>query len=157
MLTYDFEQSLGYWACSTAHVLRKALDAELATEGMTFRQWEVLALLSIHGEQTQKDLGDRMGLEAPTLGGIIDRMERDELLVRVPCPDDRRCKRIRVTEKAEKFWERGVACATAVRERARNGISDEQFAVFQDVCRIIRGNLCGERAVAEQASLCSEA
>lgn len=156
MLNYDFEQSLGYWVCSTAHVMRKALDAELVKEGITFRQFEVLALISIHGEQTQSQLGDRMGLEAPTLAGILNRMERDGLLERVPCPKDRRRNWVRPTEKAESFWERGVACARKVREQAASGLTEDELALFKDLCRRIRSNVNGDREGTVPAGLCSE-
>jgi DNA-binding MarR family transcriptional regulator len=157
MLTYDFEQSLGYWVCSTAHALRKSLDAKLAQDGITFRQWEVLAMISIHGEQTQRELGDRMGIEAPTLAGILDRMERDGVLERVPCSEDRRCKRIRATDKAEMLWERGVECAHETREQAAAGLSEEELAQFKELCSKIRHNLNGDKEVSIAAAICGEA
>jgi len=42
-------------------------------------------------------LGRRAGLEPSTMTGLLDRMERDELLVRTPDPDDRRAHRIVLT------------------------------------------------------------
>ncbi len=141
MLQYDFEQSLGYWVCSTAHALRKSLDAKLAQEGITFRQWVVLAMVALHGEQQQGQLAERMGIEPPTLAGILERMERDGLLERYPCCDDRRRKWIRTTEKAEELWERSVECAREVRTQASQGISEEELAQFKSLCSKIRGNL----------------
>ena len=29
MLQYEFEESLGYWICSTSHAFRRALNTEL--------------------------------------------------------------------------------------------------------------------------------
>jgi MarR family transcriptional regulator for hemolysin len=97
MLQYEFEQSLGYWICSTSHAFRRALNAELEKQGITFRQWEVLAWIAFEGELSQVELADRLGIEAPTLVGILDRMERDGWLDRYSCPSDRRRKRIRAT------------------------------------------------------------
>ena len=156
MLSYDFEQSLGYWVCSTAHALRKSLDAKLSQDGITFRQWEVLALISMHGEQTQRELGERMGIEAPTLAGILDRMERDGVVEPVPCPDERRCKRIRATDRAEALWERGVQCAHETREQAAMGLTDDELAQFKELCGKIRRNLSSEKDVSVAASICAE-
>ena len=88
MLHYDFEDSLGYWVCITSHALRRALNAELTREGISFRQWEVLAWIALEGELSQAQLAERLGIEAPTLVGILDRMERDGWLERVPCVED---------------------------------------------------------------------
>ena len=147
MLQYDFDESLGYWICVTSHALKRALDAELAEQGITFRQWEVLAWIALEGEQAQSRLAENLGIEAPTLVGILDRMERDGWLDRYPCPRDRRKKLIRATEKAESLWSRMVECARRVRARAVNGISPEELATLKHVCERVRQNLSDERLV----------
>ena len=141
MLQFDFEQSLGYWICCTSHALRRALNAELSKEGITFRQWEVLAWIAIEGALAQAELADCLGIEAPTLVGILDRMERDGWLERYACPDDRRKKRIRATEKAETVWARMVECAHKVRAQAREGLSQDDLERLKSVCARIRTNL----------------
>jgi MarR family transcriptional regulator for hemolysin len=141
VLQYDFENSLGYWICSTSHAMRRALNAELAREGITFRQWEVLAWIALQGEMSQAELADCLGIEAPTLVGILDRMERDGWLDRYSCPNDRRKKRIRATEKAETVWAQMVECARKVREQARQGLSAEELDLFKSLCERIRTNL----------------
>ena len=71
MLEFDFEESVGYWVCATSHALRRSLDEELARENITFRQWEVLAWIAMSGELSQVELAERLGIEAPTLVGIL--------------------------------------------------------------------------------------
>ena len=82
MLDYDFENSVGYWVFATAHALACAMNEELAAHGITSRQWEVLACISHDGELSQSELAERMHIEAPTLVGVLDRMERDGWIVR---------------------------------------------------------------------------
>lgn len=141
VLEYDFEQSIGYWVASTAHALRRALDVELSRESITFRQWEVLAWIAAEGEQSQVELADRLCIEAPTLAGILSRMERDGWLIRYSCPDDRRRKRIKVTEKAEQVWNRAVECCHRVREKSTRNLSKEDLAAFRRVCSTLLTNL----------------
>lgn len=141
MLEYDFENSVGCWVVSAAHAVKQALNAELARAGITFRQWEVLASIACRGELSQIELAERMGLEAPTLNGIVNRMERDGWLARYCCSEDRRRKRLRATAKAESVWNRCVECCKQVRESATEGLSDEEIAVFRRVCESIRENL----------------
>ena len=114
-LEFDFERSVGCWVASTSHALRRALDDELAREGITFRQWEVLAWSASSCELSQAELAERMGIEAPTLAGILARMERDGWLQRSGCPNDRRKKRFRPTAKVEAVWDRMLACCHRVR------------------------------------------
>jgi MarR family transcriptional regulator for hemolysin len=141
VLEYDFEESVGCWVALTSHAMKRALDAELAREEITFRQWEVLAWIACNGEQSQVELADCMGIEAPTLAGILARMERDGWLERTNCSQDRRRKLIRATEKAEAIWSRSVECCHRVRECATEGVSAEELSVFKSVCERIRENL----------------
>lgn len=109
MLQYDFENSVGCWLTLTSQAIRREMANELAREDITSRQWEVLCWVAMEGELSQTELSERIGIEAPTLVGILDRMERDGWLERFACPKDRRRKRMRVTPKAEMVWERIVA------------------------------------------------
>ena len=141
VLQFDFDDSLGYWVCSTSHAFRRSLNAELVKEGITYRQWEVLARIALQGELSQTELADSLGIEAPTLVGILDRMERDGWLDRYSCPNDRRKKRIRSTDKAEAVWARMVDCAHRVRALARQGLSQEDLEQLRLICARIRTNL----------------
>lgn len=141
MLQYDWDESPGHWICTTYHALRRALNSELAQEGVTVRQWEVLACIAVGGALSQTELAERLGIEAPSLVGILDRMERDGWLERYACPSDRRKNRIRATEKAESLWVRIADCAHQVRARATYGMSPEQLAQLKLACETIRRNI----------------
>ncbi|MFQ5733329.1 MAG: MarR family winged helix-turn-helix transcriptional regulator [Planctomycetaceae bacterium] len=141
MLQYDFEDSVGCWIAGTSHAVRRAMDAELAKENITYRQWEVLAWLSFAGEQTQAELSDRIGIEAPTLAGVIQRMERDGWLEKSCCTQDRRKKYIRPTPQAEAVWNRMVECCHKIRRKAIDGISPEHLQILKSTCETIRVNL----------------
>jgi len=141
MLQYDFEESVGYWVISTAHEIVRAMNHELAAHGITFRQWEVLVWLSIHGEQPQSVLAERMQIEPPTMVGVLDRMERDGWIERAVVEGDRRKKRIRVTPKVEPVWAKMVACAHKVRSTATASLSPADMATLRDTLATVRANL----------------
>jgi MarR family transcriptional regulator for hemolysin len=141
MLTYDFEESIGYWVVLAFQSLERALSDELAKHGITVRQWQVLAWLALEGDLSQTELAERMGIEAPTLVGILDRMERDGWLTRHECPADRRKKLVRPTERVQPVWSKMVACARRVRARATQGIDPELVRQTREVLATIRANL----------------
>ena len=152
VLEFDFERSVGCWITLTSHALRRALNEELAREGITFRQWEVLAWTTSSEQLSQAELAERMGIEAPTLGGILSRMARDGWLARSCCPHDRRKKRFHPTAKAEAVWGRMLQCCHSVRQRATDGLSDDELAAFKRICEAIRQNLGQEAATLEAVS-----
>jgi len=141
MLEYDFDTSVGYWVFATAHALVCSMNEELTQHGITSRQWEVLACISHEGELSQTELAERMFIEAPTLVGVLDRMERDGWIVRVTDESDRRRKLIRPTERAGEQWERMVACGLQVRARATRGLSEEQMQQVRETLKIMCINM----------------
>ena|SRR3990172_4187111 len=150
MLQHDFERSIGYWIVSTANALERALNEELVRHGITVRQWQVLAWLALEGELTQSELVERMRIEASTLVGILDRMERDGWVTRIGCPTDGRKKLVRPTERVEPIWAQTVACVRKVRARATRGIAPERIELVMDVLAAMQDNLATRSAVLEQ-------
>ena len=140
-LHYDFEASIGYYVVPAAHALERALNEELAPLGVTVRQWQVLAWLIRDPELTQAGLARRPHIEAPTLAGILHRMERDGWLKRVPCPEDKRCNRLVLQPAVEPLWKKMAACGRRVRRRAMRGMTPEQFEAVKDALTLVRENV----------------
>jgi MarR family transcriptional regulator for hemolysin len=144
MLEYDFEQSAGYWLCTTWQVYQRALNEELAPQGITFRQCQVLGCLALEGQLSQSELAERMRIEPPTLVGILDRMERDGWIRRCTCPHDRRKKLVSAAEAAEPVWSTIVACAKRVRAQATKGLSKSDRVTLHKLLNRIQQNLGAE-------------
>lgn len=147
MLQYDFESSVGYWIFATAHEFQQKLNEELSKHGITYRQWEVLVWLSFAGESSQSELAQRMHIEAPTLVGVLDRMERDGWITRATDDRDRRRKVIRVSPQVEPVWARMVDCAKGVRAQAIEGVSEAELQTVRNVLNRMRQNLAGDQVV----------
>ena len=77
MLQYDFDQSVGYWLTMATQSIRRVLSQRLVEQEVTLRQWEVLVWLARDPELSQSQLAECMGIEPPTLAGVVNRMERD--------------------------------------------------------------------------------
>ncbi|MFL6322083.1 MAG: MarR family winged helix-turn-helix transcriptional regulator [Nitrososphaeraceae archaeon] len=142
MQEYDFENSIGFLVNRTARAFVKSLDLELREKvGVTVGQWKVIVMLVKQNGLTQKETADKLGLEGPTLIPIIDKMEKDGLLVRRVDSSDRRNNRIYRTEKADALWDRMVECATKVRQVSVKDISEENILIMRNVLDKIWQNL----------------
>ena len=141
MLEYDFEKSVGFWVCQTSHALQRAFNEELAPQGVTYRQAQVLGCLALEGQLSQTDLAERMRIEPPTLVGILDRMERDGWIRRDGDKTDRRRKFIQPTPAARPVWTKIVAAAKRVRTRASQGLSAAQLAQLKKLLNLVQVNL----------------
>jgi DNA-binding MarR family transcriptional regulator len=151
VLKYDFEQSIAYWVCRTAREFEHALNGELEPLGITYRQWQALGWLAFEGELTQNQLAERMNIEAPTLVGILDRMERDGWIVRAAAASDRRKKIIRPTDRVEPVWNRITAAARRVRARAVRGIPARDVKRMIKLLETIQNNVQHPQLLKETA------
>lgn len=142
MLEYDWENSVGHWVCNAAQGIRKQIGAKLLREGITFRQWEVLACLSASGGcGSQSELAEGLGIEPHTMAGVVFRMQRDGLLDRRSCEQDRRKNKVKPTQKADELWKTVSPIALAVREQAVRGFSEEELLLLRNFCERIQANL----------------
>jgi MarR family transcriptional regulator for hemolysin len=141
VLEYDWDSSIGAWVCLTSQALRRAFSARLALVGITLRQWEVLAWLSTRGASSQAEIAEGLGIEAPTLAGIVNRMERDGWLERKACSNDRRKNQLFATVQADAVWNRAVQECNAMRDQMISGLSQDDLKRFKRTCERIRENL----------------
>lgn len=78
---------------------RRVTRAVAEQFGLTGSQLVVLRLLAPSGQLSLSDISDRMRAKNSTVTGIVDRMERDGLVVRRRSEDDRRVIHIELTKK----------------------------------------------------------
>jgi MarR family transcriptional regulator, transcriptional regulator for hemolysin len=141
VLGYDFDESVGWWLTTATQTYHRAFNEELSPYGITFRQAQVLGCLALESELSQAELASRMMIEAPTLVGILDRMQRAGWISRHRCEHDKRRKLIRANPSAEPVWLKIVICAKRIRTRATAGLSEEQVALLKECLAQIRENL----------------
>lgn len=150
MLEYDFQSSVGYWLCVTGHAYERAMNEQLARQGITYRQCQVLAWLALEGEQSQTELAAHMDIEPATLVRVLDRMQRDGLVSRTGSTEDRRRNVIRPLAKAKPMWKKITAVAEEIRTQVTKGLTAQQIATFKQVCQAMQANLQACSAAGKQ-------
>jgi DNA-binding MarR family transcriptional regulator len=84
-------------------LLRQAVEADMEQSGLTAPQVTALRILVKSGGLSLKELSARMGLAHSTVSGIVDRLEKRELVARQVDPDDRRISRVVVTDLVTQY------------------------------------------------------
>src|ERR1044072_7606182 len=86
----------------TARAWRTKLDQRLRPLGLTQGKWRTLIHLSQGGNKlTQKAIAERMGIEEPTLAGLLDRLQEDGWIKRRGSAENRRCKAVHLPRRSE--------------------------------------------------------
>lgn len=137
----NFDQSLGFVIHDVARMLRWEFDKRAQTIGLTRSQWSVLAYLLREDGVQQQRLAELMDLTPITLTGLLDRLERDGWVERRPDPEDRRAKRIFLTEKVLPVMKKIQSLGKQVRESALEGLSEAEQQKLISLLLRVRTNL----------------
>ena len=142
MTKYDFENSVESVANNTAKLFQRSFDTELRRNvGVTLNQWHVAGALVLQPGLTQKEIADKLGIEGATLVSIIDKMEKEGLLIRKPDMTDRRANRIYLNSKAESLWQSMAECAPKIRRISTKTILESDIQITFDTLSKISKNL----------------
>jgi MarR family transcriptional regulator for hemolysin len=102
----DREENFAQALSRVSRGWRALLDARLRDSNCTQARWFVLLQLSrAESGMTQRELAERVGVESPTIGRLLDALERQGLVERLPVDGDRRANHIRLTTAAQPLLE----------------------------------------------------
>lgn len=88
--------------------VERRLAAQLETYGLTPAQFDVLAQLQRTSPIVQQQLADRLLVTKGNVVGLLNRMERDGLVMRRPHPEDGRAYLVSLTERGTALADRVV-------------------------------------------------
>jgi MarR family transcriptional regulator for hemolysin len=145
MPKYDYQNSFGFTIRSAAKAFEGAFDQQLRNRvGITVTQSRVIGTLAlIKDGMTQKEIADKIGIEAPTIVPIIDRLEEQKMVVRKPDPNDRRNNLIFLTSRSQAKWQLIIECAVEIEKALCPGLSEQEIDITISTLRKITQNVSG--------------
>jgi DNA-binding MarR family transcriptional regulator len=118
-------------------ILLAELDALLRPHGLTFARYEALVLLSFSrdGALPMSLIGQRLMVHPTSVTNIVDRLERQQLVVRRPNPRDGRGTLAEITPAGRDIMHRATADLMSA-EFGMAGYGDDQL---QELFELLRG------------------
>lgn len=89
----------------------------------------------------QKDLEEVLHLRRATVSGVLQTMEKHELVERVLCDNDVRCKKIILKEKAKKMFDVKRMEFYKMEEVIKKGLSEEEIEIFCHIIESMQNNI----------------
>jgi MarR family transcriptional regulator, temperature-dependent positive regulator of motility len=131
-----------------AHLARRfnqiclGVTAEILNgEGLTPLLFGVLAAVFEEPAKGQKQVAERMGVDAVNFGQMIDELEGNGLVERKIDPNDRRARKLYVTELGAALRRRLRPSPLAAQERLLAPLSpDERTALLDMLVRVVEAN-----------------
>jgi DNA-binding MarR family transcriptional regulator len=124
-------------------VVTSALKKGFANAGVEqVKPAYLCVLMSLWQEDGLKvvELSKRAGLEPSTMTGLLDRMERDDLVTRTPDSNDRRVLRIYLTQTGRQVRDPILKVVDRVLAEVFAGISEDDISHTKNLLRHVLAN-----------------
>jgi DNA-binding MarR family transcriptional regulator len=115
----------------------------LRRHGVTLTQWQVLAILARHDGARLGELAKLAGSEQSLTSRVVDQMERDGLVRRVPAPGDRRVVRVRLSPRGHELFATLRPAARDLVVRATAGVDEAGVRAMAEALAVVITNLDG--------------
>lgn len=127
--------------CKVMLLHRYRISTALSGLNIYRGQPEILEYLAGHGDCSQREIADFLGVSPASIATSLKRMSKAGFIERTPDEADRRVNRLRLTAKGEEIRKAGRAECDRVDEAVFKGFSDEEIAAFSDMLARISKNL----------------
>ena len=135
---YDVESSLGFLLAKGYQRAWALLREEIDQYDLTPPQFGLLSFLWKQDGLTQVELSEKGQIDRSTVGGLIDRLERNGLLERRQHPQDRRAHRIHLTDHGKAMEQTLTACAQRSTKRFTEKLTEAEVTELKRILEILR-------------------
>ncbi|MFC4951222.1 MarR family winged helix-turn-helix transcriptional regulator [Pseudonocardia sp. GCM10023141] len=120
-------------------ILLSAVDGALRPHGLTFARYEALVLLTFarSGRLPMRVMGERLQLHPTSVTNIVDRLQADELVRRIPHPTDRRATLVEITEDGSALLDAATKSVTSI-EFGMSGLTPDEELQLTDLLGRVR-------------------
>ncbi len=121
-------QTFGYHIGEMARLWRGQIDRHVRPLGLSFMQWVTLLQLSrATDDVVQKDLAQAVGIEGPTMVGVLDRLVRAGLVERRVAAHDRRANTVHLTAAGRAILRAADKNVGKLRDALLEGLSEAEL------------------------------
>lgn len=125
----DTEERFALALHNTARVWRQVLDRKMKDLGISQAGWMTLMLVAKTSEpMSQIGLANSLGVEGASMVAMLDRLEKAGLILREPCPHDRRVKKILLTKEGHALYNQVSKKAAVFRSKLLKDIDPKKLA-----------------------------
>jgi len=126
---------------STAVARRLQKNFRLAGLEITIEQWSILYHLWKQDGLSQQELCNRTFRDKPSITRLIDNLEKQKLVKRMPSKEDRRINLVCLTEPAKLLQDKTIELANQTMDEALIGVGKSDIEIVKQVFQKVYDNL----------------
>lgn len=136
--------------CDAVHNLKRTMllhryRITLALSGLRIYQGqpEILGYLINHGDCSQKELADSLGVSPASIATSLKRMSKAGFIERTADENDRRINRLKITDDGKKVFLAGKTECDKLDRIMFSGFSEDEIRIFSEMLTRLANNLSG--------------
>jgi DNA-binding MarR family transcriptional regulator len=133
--------SVGFVVREVWRLIARCLQPRIAREGVSIGMWFVLRMLWDEDGMTQRELGERVGINGPTMVAALNSMARAGLVKRVNNQTDRRKTNVFLTAHGRRMKRKLWPMAAEVLALGLSGLNRSQVQSLNKMLAQVRMNL----------------
>ena len=138
------DEEIGKYVHMLSRQLKMKLDSVIAKYGITGTQAGIIMFIyhkSKNRDIFAKDIEEEFEIKGASVAGILQLMEKKELVTRLPVDNDARFKKLVLTEKAISLKNAMEHDFNEVEKNMKNGISKDEINIFLFLIKKMLNNL----------------
>lgn len=135
------EHGVGFLVSDVSRLMRRVYDRRVEPLGLTRAQWRVLVHLFRRDGVRQTELAGILEIEKPTLGRLVDQLEKKGWVDRKVDESDMRARLLVVSPTAHDLIGKMDSLASTVEADALRGIDEREARRLTELLLAIKGNL----------------
>lgn len=140
-MQFDLNKCVNYITENITKQISEIFGKRLAEFNITRIQWIGLYYIYTNGEISQRELSNYMHITDSSAMRLIERLERDGLLIRSRSKIDRRILLISLTDKGTNLIKKLLPLGQEFSQELINGITEEELIIFQKVMNKMLDNV----------------
>ncbi len=149
----DFDSNIGFLVHDVARLMRTMYDRRMAPLGLTRSQWWVLNHLYFHEGISQTEFAAVLDIEKATVGRLLDRLEAKGWVTRKSDKQDKRTKRVYLTEQVQPTLQIMRDMAAVTRDEAVRSLSKTERKQLRNMLQRMRDDLSEMTSPASNSEL----
>lgn len=135
----QLEECVNYLLTTAQHSVFLKMTERLSVFEITPIQYAVLYCLWENDKKSPKEIAERLKLENSTISGILERMEKKELIERNISKEDRRFIQVQLTEKGRSLEKEVLNAVEEVNNEVMAVFSEKESATLKSYLRQLAG------------------
>nr|WP_319515447.1 MarR family transcriptional regulator [uncultured Cohaesibacter sp.] len=138
----EAEQHVGYLLFEVSRLFRRRYEEQSKCCGLTLQQARVIGFLSHHTDGlSQATLAHSVDSDPMTISGILDRLEKRNLVKRVQDPEDSRAKLVTATAEGKELFIHARSISRELFDQILGNLKDGHREILMESLKSIRDQL----------------